>query len=81
MKSKQIHRDFFGRELQIGDRVAFVATKYHELRQGEIVRLNEKMATIRDFEECGRYGGKYDDRVGYGLTCKSYYCIVKEPKQ
>lgn len=41
------HYDFFGRELMVGDRVAYIDSKYQELRNGEILKLNEKQATIR----------------------------------
>lgn len=40
------HCDFFGRELLIGDHVAFIDPRYHEFRHGEILKLNEKQATI-----------------------------------
>ena len=36
------HCDFFGRELVVGDRVAYIDSKYQELRNGEILKLNEK---------------------------------------
>ena len=39
------HYDFFGRELMVGDRVAYIDSKYQELRNGEILKLNEKQAT------------------------------------
>lgn len=35
------HYDFFGRELMVGDRVAYIDSKYQELRNGEILKLNE----------------------------------------
>lgn len=31
------HCDFFGRELVVGDRVAYIDSKYQELRNGEIL--------------------------------------------
>ena len=33
------HYDFFGRELMVGDRVAYIDSKYQELRNGEILQL------------------------------------------
>ena len=40
------HYDFFGRELMVGDRVAYIDSKYQELRNGEILKLNEKQADL-----------------------------------
>ena len=45
------HYDFFGRELMVGDRVAYIDSKYQELRNGEILKLNEKQATIRNLDD------------------------------
>lgn len=70
------HCDFFGRELEVGDRVAYIDAKYQELRHGEILKLNEKQATVRDLD----YDGPNKDRMGYGQTCRYYGCIVKEVK-
>ena len=70
------HCDFFGRELEVGDCVAYIDTKYQELRYGEILKLSEKQATIRVLG----YDGPNKDRMGYGRTCRGYRCIVKEVK-
>ena len=67
------HCDFFGRELMVGDRVAYIDCKYQELRNGEILKLNEKQATIRNLD----YNGPHGDKMGYGRTCRGYGCIVK----
>lgn len=68
--------DFFGRQLGIGDRVAFVRNGYRELRHGEIVGLNEKQATIKDLDYDGPEN--FADRMAYGRTCREYSRIVKE---
>ena len=52
------HYDFFGRELMVGDRVAYIDSKYQELRNGEILKLNEKQATIRNLDDDGLFGDK-----------------------
>ncbi len=70
------HCDFFGRELKVGDRVAYIDTKYQELRYGEILKLSEKQATIRALG----YDGPDKDRMGRGKTCRGYSCVVKEVK-
>lgn len=67
------HCDFFGRELAVGDRVAYIDTKYHELRNGEILKLNNTMATIRALD----YDGPFGNKMGHGLTCRGYGCIIK----
>lgn len=67
------HFDFFGQELVVGDRVAYIDRKYQELRNGEILKLNEKQATIRDLDYCG----PLVDKMGFGRTCRNYGCIVK----
>lgn len=68
--------DFFGRQLSIGDRVAFVRKGYRELRHGEIVALNEKQATIKDLDYDGPE--RFANRMAYGKTCREYSRIVKE---
>ena len=68
------HYDFFGRELMVGDRVAYIDSKYQELRNGEILKLNEKQVTIRNLDDDGLFG----DKMGYGRTCRGYGCIVKK---
>lgn len=65
--------DFFGRELAVGDRVAYIDTKYRELRNGEILKLNNTMATIRALD----YDGPFGNDMGYGRTCRGYGCIIK----
>lgn len=67
------HCDFFGRELAVGDRVAYLDTQYHELRNGEILKLNNTMATIRALD----YSGPFENRMGFGRTCRKYSCIIK----
>ncbi len=68
--------DFFGRQLGIGDRVAFICNGYRELRHGEIVGLNMKQAVIKDLDYDGHE--HFADRMGYGRTCREYSRIVKE---
>lgn len=69
------HFDFFGRLLAVGDRVAFLDTKYKELHHGEILKLSEKQATIRNLD----YTGSRLDAMGYGRTVRGYGVIVKAP--
>lgn len=69
------HFDFFGRQLAVGDRVAFLDTKYKELHHGEILKLSEKQATLRNLD----YTGSHSDAMGYGRTVRSYGAIVKAP--
>lgn len=69
------HFDFFGRPLAVGDRVAFLDTKYKELHHGEILKLSEKQATIRNLD----YTGSRLDAMGYGRTVRDYGAIVKAP--
>ena len=71
------HFDFFGRPLADGDRVAFLDTKYKELHHGEILKLSEKQATIRNLD----YTGSRLDAMGYGRTVHSYGAIVRAPDQ
>ncbi len=66
--------DFFGRELMVGNRVAFIDQRYQELWHGEILKLNEKQATIRDLD----YDGPFGERMGCGRTVRYYNSIVKE---
>ena len=54
------HYDFFGRELMVGDRVAYIDSKYQELRNGEILKLNEKQATIRNLDDDGLFETRWD---------------------
>jgi len=68
------HCDFFGRELLVGDRMAFIDQRYQEFRHGEVLKLNEKQATIRDLD----YDGPFGERMGYGRTVRYYNSIVKE---
>lgn len=71
------HCDFFGRELLVGDHVAFIDQRYQEFRHGEILKLNEKQATIRDLD----YNGSFGERMGYGRTVRYYNSIIKETGQ
>lgn len=69
------HFDFFGRSLMVGDQVAFLDTKYKKLYHGEVLKLNEKQATLRNLD----YAGPYLDDMGYGRTVRDYSVIVKAP--
>lgn len=72
------HYDFFGRELMVGDRVAYIDSKYQELRNGEILKLNEKQATIRNLDDDGLFG----DKMGYQGVLKEnaqeYEKVIQE---
>lgn len=70
--------DFWGQPLNIGDRVTYIDVHYQELRHGEIINLSDKQATIRTDEY--RDHEFFKDRMGYGKTCRSYSCIVKEAR-
>jgi hypothetical protein len=67
--------DFLGNELNVGDEVVYLDTKYKELHKGIIIKLSDTQATIRDT--------RYDvndiwyDSMGRGKTCRYYNCIIK----
>lgn len=70
--------DFWGQPLQVGDRVTYMERYYKSLRHGTIIKLGEKQATIRT--EMYQNMPDFQDRMGYGKTCRDYSCIIKEPK-
>lgn len=59
--------DFLGNELNVGDTVAFMQIGYRQLKRGEIVKLNEKKATIKP-------------ERGNDNTYQFYSQIIKIPK-
>lgn len=68
--------DFWGHVVGVGDKVTYIDKHYQSLCHGSITKLGEKRVTIRTDE----YEGSkfFQDRMGYGKTCRGYECIVKE---
>lgn len=67
------HTDFFGREIAVGDHIAFILKDYREFRNGEVLELRNKIAIIKDLD----YDGAFPDRMGYGMTSREYSRIIK----
>lgn len=73
-----MYKDFFGKELAVGDKVIFIDSTYKNFKHGIITKLNPRQATVRDIEFQGKMGGRYDNQIGYGLTCRYYSNLIKE---
>lgn len=58
-------KDFISVELEVGDRVVFVVPRYSLLKEGTILKLGNKMATIG-----------YPDRQGKEIKVTRYYSQV-----
>lgn len=67
-------KDFFGNELNEGDRVVFIEPSYRNFRRGTIVKLTSKRVRIK-------YAQRYFSRPTETETVREPHCVIKSPDQ
>ena len=63
------YKDFFGNEVNIGDEVAFMETKYRSLMIGTVVRITDKMVII-NHDELSNKNCKSETKQYHSQTIK-----------